>query len=104
MIVVDPGFRFFDRGIHFSEMLVERFETQWWELLWLNISPDILYSLVSMSVLLQMLENTFNKATGVIHQGVLSTLHAEQNLVSLKLKQNEADRISLRIIRNDDIR
>lgn len=57
-----------------------------------------------MSVLLQMLENTFNKGTGVIHQGVLGTLHTEQNLVSLKLNQNEADRISLCIVRNDDIR
>lgn len=57
-----------------------------------------------MSVLLQMLENTFNKGTGVIHQGVLGTLHTEQNLVSLKSNQNEADRISLCIVRNDDIR
>lgn len=35
---------------------------------------------------------------------ILSTLHTEQNFVSLKLNQNEADRISLCIVRNDDMR
>ena len=45
-----------------------------------------------------------SKVISVIHQWVLRSLHTEENLVSLRLKQNETDRISSCIVENNTIR
>lgn len=103
MIVVDPGFRFSGGGNAFSLVLVECLRNSGEDFCDDTAHP-VWHSFVSMSVLLRRVENTFNKGTGDVPQCVLSILHLEQNLVSLKLNQNEADRISSCIVRNNDIR